>query len=294
LPTHPLRTNLLMLAGAMLWGGSFVVQRLSLATIGPLAYTGGRFLVGALVVALIRQWFKPAARAPALRVTGDARHPWLAGGLLGALVSVSIGAQQIGLGYTKVANAGFISSMYVVIVPVLSAALGQRVRLGTALGALCATAGLYFLSGEQGSLSYGDGVELFGAAVISVHMILTAAFTQRHDPLHLAFIQCIVCGALCLGAASLYETVHLEDFARSAFALFYGGALSVGIGYAIQMVAQREAVPSHAAVIFSMEGVFAALAAWIVLGETLSWHARGGCALVVIGCIVSQLMPARD
>ena len=286
--THHLRANLLMLTGALIWGCSFVAQRLSLGTIGPFLFTGTRFLLGALVISSISLWFKPppgAARRGA--------HPWRAGSVLGALVAVSICAQQIGLRYTKVANAGFISSMYVVIVPLLSLLLGQRVRLGTALGAALAALGLYYLSGEQWSLSYGDALELFGAAVISVQLLLIGKFTQKHDPLRLAVIQCIVCGVLCLSAAAVLETIRLEDIEHSLFTLFYGGAISVGVGYAIQVIAQRDAVPAHAAIIFSMEGVFAALAAWVVIGETLSWHAIVGCGLVVAGCMLSQLMPAR-
>jgi drug/metabolite transporter (DMT)-like permease len=277
-----------MLICALVWGCSFVAQRLSLATIGPYLFTGTRFLLGALVISGISLWLKPSSNT-----VRDRRCPWFAGCVLGTLVAVSILAQQIGMRYTKVANAGFISSMYVVIVPLLSVVLGQRIRLGTALGAGCAAVGLYYLSGENWSLSHGDALELFGAAVISVQLLLISAYTQKYDPLRLAVIQCVVCGVLCLGAATVMETIRLQDLARSAFTLFYGGAISVGVGYAIQMTAQRDAVPAHAAIIFSMEGVFAALAAWALIGETLSWHAIGGCALVVVGCVVSQLMPAR-
>jgi drug/metabolite transporter (DMT)-like permease len=288
LRTHHLRADLLMLLCALIWGCSFVAQRLSLATIGPFLFTAVRFLLGALVISLISLWLKPTATRS--RPPG---YPWRAGAVLGALVAVSILAQQVGMRYTKVANAGFISSMYVVIVPLLSVFMGQRVRLGTALGAACAAVGLYYLSGEHWKLSYGDGLELFGAAVISAQLLLISAYIQKHDPLRLAIVQCLVCGLLCLGAASVVETIRLQDLQRSVYTLLYGGAVSVGIGYAIQMLAQREALTSHAAIIFSMEGVFAALAAWILIGETLSWHAIGGCALVAAGCLFSQLMPAR-
>jgi drug/metabolite transporter (DMT)-like permease len=288
--THSLRADLLMLLAALIWGCSFVVQRLSLATIGPFLFTGVRFLLGALVVALLSHWLRPPAiQTPRVRVP----LPWAAGALLGVLVAASIAAQQIGLGYTKVANAGFISSMYVVIVPVLSVLLGQRLRLGIILGALCAAAGLYYLSGEHLTLSYGDGLELFGAAAISLQMMLLGTLTHRHDPLRLALIQNIVCAVVCLAVACAVETISWADIQRSAFAIFYCGALSVGVGYAIQAIAQKIAVPAHVSIIFSMEGVFAALAAWIIIGETLTWHAIGGCALVVLGCVLSQLLPDR-
>lgn len=290
LKTQSVRADLLMLLAALIWGCSFVAQRLSLATIGPFMYNGVRFLLGALVVAVFSPWLKRAARAP---LPARTSMPWGPGILLGLLVAISLGAQQVGLRYTKVANAGFISSMYVVIVPVLSLLGGQRLRVGIVLGALCAAVGLYYLSGEHLTLTYGDGLELFGAAAISLQLMLLGTLTQRHEPLSLALIQNIVCGVASLAVACAIETIHLADIQRSAFTIFYGGALSVGVGYTIQAIAQKDAVPAHAAIIFSMEGVFAALAAWIIIGETLSWHAIGGCALVVLGCVLSQLVPGR-
>jgi drug/metabolite transporter (DMT)-like permease len=295
LKTHSVRADLLMLLAALIWGGSFVAQRFSLATMGPFAFTGVRFLLGAVVVAGLSHWLSPPAVPSArnTRARALASLPWAPGALLGVLVAVSISAQQIGLRYTKVANAGFISSMYVVIVPLLSLLLGQRLRLGLILGALCAATGLYYLSGEHLTLAYGDAIELFGAAVISVQVMLYAPFTRKHDPLQLALIQNLVCAVVCLLVGAVLETTSLADLRNSALTLLYCGALSVGVGYAIQAVAQRDALPSHAALIFSMEGVFSALAAWIIIGETLSWHALGGCALVVLGCMLSQLMPGR-
>ena len=291
--THSLRADLLMLLAALIWGCSFVAQRLSLATIGPFFFTGIRFLLGALVVAGLSHWLK----ATDTTVRGDAaprqRWPWGPGIVLGVVVAISISAQQVGLAYTKVANAGFISSMYVIIVPILSLVTGQRLRWGIVAGALCATAGLYYLSGEHLTLGYGDGLELFGAAAISVQLMVLGSATQRHDPLRLALVQNTVCALVCLSVAAFIEPMRFRDIQHSAFAILYCGVLSVGVGYAIQAIAQKDALPAHAAIIFSMEGVFSALAAWIIIGETLSLHAIWGCALVVTGCVLSQVGPLR-
>ncbi len=292
--THPARADLLMLLAAMIWGGSFVAQRLSLAMIGPFLFNGLRFLLGGAVVALMSHGLRRSAAGS----RGSAKPlqrswPWAVGALLGVVVAISICAQQIGLAYTKVANAGFISSMYVVIVPVLSVAVGQRLRWGIVAGALCAAVGLYYLSGEQLTLGYGDGLELFGAAAISVQLMLLGTATQRHDPLRLALVQNLVCALVCLGVAAVVEHNRWSDIRHSTLLIFYGGALSVGVGYGIQAIAQRDAVPAHAAIIFSLEGVFSALAAWLIIGETLTPQAIWGCALVVIGCLLSQLAPLR-
>ncbi|WP_408504902.1 DMT family transporter [Paraburkholderia sediminicola] len=227
------------------------------------------------------------------REPGGARELLGAGVLLGVVLSASISLQQIGLQYTKVANAGFISSLYVVLVPLLGVLFRHRTGFGTWLGATLAAIGMYFLSiNEHFSILYGDWYQLAGALVISVQMMLVGRFALRHDTLMLALVQFVTCGFACLAVGLVIEPVSLAVIERAAPTILYGGALSVGIAYTIQVVAQKYAAPSHAAVIFSMEGVFAALAGWLVLGETLSARALSGCALMLAGLIVCQVMPA--
>ncbi|HEX3638262.1 MAG TPA: DMT family transporter [Paraburkholderia sp.] len=290
-----LRANLLMLIAAMIWGSAFVAQRLSLDAIGPFLFTGLRFLLGALVVLAMIVCARRAALAElSKREPGGARELFGAGVLLGLVLAASISLQQIGLQYTKVANAGFISSLYVVIVPLLGVLFRHRTGFGTWLGATLAALGMYFLSvNEHFSILYGDWYQLAGALVISVQMMLVGRFALRHDPLMLALVQFVTCGLACLVVGLAIEPVSLVGIERAAPTILYGGALSVGIAYTIQVVAQKHATPSHAAVIFSMEGVFAALAGWLVLGETLSARALFGCTLMLAGLIACQVMPAR-
>jgi drug/metabolite transporter (DMT)-like permease len=288
-----LRANLLMLIAAMIWGSAFVAQRLSLDAIGPFLFTGLRFLLGALIVlTLIVCVRRPALAELSRREPGGARELLGAGALLGVVLAASISLQQIGLQYTKVANAGFISSLYVVIVPLLGVLFRHRTGIATWLGASLAAVGMYFLSvDEHFSMLYGDWYQLAGALVISVQMMLVGRFALRHDTLMLALVQFVTCGVTCLAVGLAVEPVSLAVIARAAPTIAYGGALSVGVAYTIQVVAQKYAAPSHAAVIFSMEGVFAALAGWLVLGETLSTRAMFGCALMLAGLIVCQVMP---
>ncbi|SDQ13942.1 Permease of the drug/metabolite transporter (DMT) superfamily [Paraburkholderia fungorum] len=292
--THQhLRANLLMLIAAIIWGSAFVAQRLSFDAIGPFLFTGLRFLLGALVVLTMIVCVRRSALAEVTkRGPNGARELLGAGGSLGVVLAVSISLQQIGLQYTKIANAGFISSLYVVIVPLLGVLFRHRTGFGTWLGATLAAIGMYFLSvDEHFSMLYGDWYQLAGALVISVQMMLVGRFAQRHDTLMLALVQFVVCGLACLVVGLVIEPVSLTVIKRAAPTIAYGGALSVGVAYTIQVVAQRYAAPSHAAVIFSMEGVFAALAGWFVLGETLSERALIGCALMLAGLIVCQVMP---
>ncbi|CAG9256124.1 EamA-like transporter family protein [Paraburkholderia unamae] len=292
-----LRANLLMLAAALIWGSAFVAQRLSLDAIGPFLFTGLRFLLGAGVVTafvLVRRRVavRPASdsvAAPALFNGALLRS----GAVLGIVLAVAISLQQIGLGYTKIANAGFISSLYVVIVPMLGILLRHRTGVGTWLGAALAAVGLYFLSiNEHFSVMYGDWYQLGCALVISIQVMLVGHYAPRHDPLALSIVQFVACGVVCLAIGLVCEPLSAAAIVRAAPTILYGGALSVGVGYTLQVVAQRDAAPAHAAVIFSMEGVFAALAGWAALGETLTPRALAGCALMLTGLLACQLVPA--
>jgi drug/metabolite transporter (DMT)-like permease len=289
-----LRANLLMLIAAMIWGSAFVAQRLSLDAIGPFLFTGLRFLLGALVVLTMIVCVRRSSLAElSNHGPGGARELFGAGALLGVVLAVSISLQQIGLQYTKIANAGFISSLYVVIVPLLGVLFRHRTGIGTWLGATLAAVGMYFLSvNEHFSMLYGDWYQLAGSLVISIQMMLVGRFALRHDTLMLALVQFVTCGLVCLLVGLVIEPLSLATIVRAAPTILYGGALSVGIAYTIQVVAQQHAAPSHAAVIFSMEGVFAALAGWLVLDETLTARALFGCALMLAGLIVCQVMPA--
>ena len=292
-----LRANLLMLAAAMIWGSAFVAQRLSIDAIGPFLFTGLRFLLGATVVAALMAARR--GRVTPSQPAAAARLPQAAllrdGVVLGLLLAAAISLQQIGLRYTKIANAGFISSLYVVIVPLLAALRGQRTGAATGIGASLAALGLYLLSiDERFTVMDGDWYQLAGAFVIASQVMLMSRYARRHDPLSLALVQFVACGLACCAAALAAEPIRLTDIVRAAPTIAYGGALSVGIGYTIQAVAQRDAAPAHAAVIFSMEGMFAALAGWLVLGETLTPRALAGCALMLAGLIACQCLPARE
>ena len=289
------RANLLMIVAAMIWGFAFVAQRLSLDVIGPFLFTGLRFLLGAAVVLAL--CLRPAAGASRSELAGVFRAPARAwpGAIIGAVLAVAIALQQIGLQYTKVANAGFISSLYVVIVPLIGVALGHRTVTGTWLGALLAVAGMYFLSvNESFVVQSGDFYQLGCAVVVSLQVLLVGRFARSHDALALAFVQYATCGLLCLIVALICEPIRASAIAGAWPTILYSGAFSVGIGYTIQVVTQRDAAPAYAAVIFSMEGVFAAVAGWLVLGETLSLRALGGCALMLAGLIVCQCLPDRQ
>lgn len=279
------RADLLMLLIALIWGSTFVAQRLGMDAVGPLFFSGSRFILGAALL------------LPLIRLRGQAEHGsteslWRDGALLGAIIAIGINMQQIGLQYTSIANAGFITGLYVIIVPLLGVFLRHRLHGATWAGVVLAVTGMYFLS-VQGdfTVAKGDWLQLIGAFAWAAHMVLLSALSKRHDPIRLSVVQFFVCGVLCLILAALFEDTRMAQVLAAKWAIVYAGALSVGVGYTLQVVAQRHAIASHAAIIFSMESVFAALAAWLVLGEQLTRRGFFGCALILAGMLIAQLVP---
>jgi drug/metabolite transporter (DMT)-like permease len=207
---------------------------------------------------------------------------------------VGASLQQIGLVGTSAGKAGFITGLYVILVPLLGLFWGKKTHPAHWFGAVLAVAGLYLLSvRENFSVSGYDLVVLAGAFIWAVHVHLISRFSNRVGPLRLSVIQFAVCGLLSLAAAFLFETPALENVIDGRWPILYGAFLSVGLAYTLQVVAQRTADPSHAVVILSMEGAFAALGGWLVLEEILLVRDLVGSGLILIGVLTSQLLGNR-
>lgn len=289
MPRQALRADLLMLLTAMIWGAAFVAQRAGMEAIGPFLFTGLRFAMGALVLLPLFFW-KPA---------GAKHEPFnrglLAGGIaMGLALTLGINLQQVGLLFTSVTNSGFITGLYVIIVPLLGLALGHKTGMGTWLGASLAVVGMFLLSvGDNFQVASGDWLQLAGAFVWGVHVLLVGFFASRHDAIRLAVIQFITCAVVSLILAAVLEEIRFDAILQAGPALLYGGLIAVGIGYTLQVVAQQHAIPSHAAIILSLEAVFAAIAGAVFLSEELALKGYIGCALMFAGMLLAQLWPRK-
>ncbi len=285
-----LRADVLLLLTALIWGSAFVAQRIGMESMGPMLFNGLRFALGALVI--IPFAIGQRRRAPPERL--DRRRLFWGGALAGAILFVGAALQQVGLVYTTAGKAGFISGLYVVIVPLLSLMVSQRPGRGTWIGVGLATTGLYLLSVTRDlSMEWGDLVVLFSAVFWALHVLVLGWLVTRSDAIHLALLQFLICAGLSLLAAWVSEPISLDSTMAGLIPLLYGGVLSVGVGYTLQVVAQRDAVASHAAIILSLEAVFAALAGWLVLNEQLSVRELIGCTLMLCGMLFSQIGPIR-
>jgi drug/metabolite transporter (DMT)-like permease len=291
MPNHALRADLLMLLTALIWGTGFVAQTAGMDHIGPYLFSGLRFALGSLcLIPLILRNAKTARVPEPLLNRGMLR----AGIIMGLALALGINLQQVGLLFTSVTNSGFITGLYVIVVPLLGLLLGHKTGLGTWLGCLLAVVGMCLLSiGDNFHVASGDWLQLIGAFVWGGHVVLVSLFASRHDPIRLAFLQFATCSVVSLLLAVLFEPIALNAIIDAGPALLYGGIVAVGVGYTLQVVAQKHAIASHAAIILSLEAVFAAIAGAWILGEALQLRGYIGCGLMLAGMLLALLWPKK-
>lgn len=281
-----LKADLLMVLTAAIWGSTFVAQQLGMDGVGPFTYTGARMLLGVALIAPLWRWRGgPFASLPVQPSQGL----WGAGLLLGLVLFCAINLQQVGLLGTSVSNAGFITGLYVVLVPVLLRLGGTHITRQAWIAVALATAGLYFLSVKpDAGIAAGDWLQLGGALLWAVHVLLVGRLTRRHDPLRLSVLQYLVAGLLSLAVALAQESITLAGLEQAAGAIAWGGLLSIGVAYTLQAIVQRDALASHAAVIYSSEGLFSALGGWLVLNEQIGLRGWSGAALLLAAMLLAQ------
>ena len=289
--TRLLKSDGLLLLTAIIWGFAFVAQRVGMDYVGPFTFNAIRFALGGFVLIpfiLIKNKREISETTP--RADENGKILVQGGCLAGVILFFGASLQQVGLVYTTAGNAGFITGLYVVIVPILGLMFKFRANSGTWIGAVLAAVGLYFLSvTENLTIAYGDLLVLIGAFLWATHVLVIGFLSPRTDPLKLAMTQFLVCSLLSLMTAMIYEDITFHSIKDAAIPILYGGVLSVGVAYTLQVVAQRNAHPAHAAILLSLEAVFAAIGGWIMLDEQLTSRGFIGCGLMLAGMLISQL-----
>ncbi len=278
-----LKSDLILLLAAFIWGSSFAAQRVAAEHLGPFLFNGLRFLVGAAVLfPLVR--FQPRIARRNL--------PWVA--LAGSVLFLASFLQQVGMKYTTAGNAGFITGLYVVLVPLLLViGLRQQVGWATWVAAMVATLGTLLLStGGELRVNPGDALELAGALAWAVHVILVGWLARRVDVLSFVIGQNLISGLLNLVCAGMWDLPTLPGLLPAGWTVLFTGVFSIGAGFALQAQGQKHAPASDAALILSLEAVFAAVFGFLLLGERLAPLQLLGCGLILAAILTVQLRPA--
>lgn len=299
------RANLLLVLTALIWGLGFVAQRLGADHMGAMSFNAVRFAIGAasllpLIWWLSRQRRRRAAalavypEPPAGRVSAPAAHPsrspWLPGLVVGLVLFSAATLQQIGIADTTAGKAAFITGLYLLIVPLIGLALGSRVSPAVWVGIALALPGLWLLSvtgAGFGTIATGDLLVLASAVFWAIHILVIDRFIRTVDALQLSAVQFGSCALLSAGAALLVEPDPFGGMRPALTAILYSGLVAVGVAYTLQVVAQRNAKPSHAALLLSLETVFGALGGWLILSEVMTGRMLLGATLMMAGILVS-------
>ncbi|MDO4331417.1 MAG: DMT family transporter [Eubacteriales bacterium] len=282
------KSSLLLFLAAVIWGVAFVAQSVGMEYMGPLTFNGARFLIGAVVLLPVI-WYREHKKAGEKEKGG--RKEVLAGGVCcGLALCIASLLQQFGILYTTVGKAGFITTLYIIIVPVCGIFLRKKVGAKIWIGALIAVIGMYLLciSGNF-SISKGDSFVLGCAFAFSVHILVVDYFSPKTNGVKLSCMQFFTSGVICTILALFLERPDLHALTAGIVPLLYAGVMSCGVAYTLQVIGQKNVEPTIASLILSLESSVSVLAGWILLDQKLSVRELSGCALVFAAVILVQL-----
>ena len=295
----------LLFLTAVVWGVAFVAQSVGMDYVGPFTFNCIRCLIGAVVLVpciwFLDRWKQRPDSASCGRESAgapggasDGGHALLAGGICcGLALFVASNLQQIGIQYTTVGKAGFITALYIVMVPVFGIFLKKRAGIRVWVSVALAVAGLYLLCiTDRLALGKGDILVLLCAVVCAVHIVVVDHFSAKTDGVRMSCIQFLVCGLLSGVCMLITEHPGMRLILQAWQPILYAGVFSCGVGYTLQIVGQKGTDPTVASLILSLESVVSVLAGWLLLGQRLSVRELGGCALMFAAILLAQ-MPER-
>lgn len=294
------RNSLLLLLTATIWGTSFVAQSVGMDYIGPITFTflrnitGGLFLIPCI-------WFMRKRNEKTKETSAEnkplvSKTEWIGGICCGVALCAAGNFQQIGIAHTTVGKAGFITALYVVIVPLLGLFVKKKVPRIVWFCVVLSVIGLYLLCMTEGnfSLAYGDFLVFLCAIMYSIHILIIDYFSPKGDGVVISCIQFLVCGILSGIIMLFVEDFSLTNVLAAAFPILYAGVLSSGVGHTLQIVGQKDMNPTVASLILCLESVVSALAGWIILHEVLSTRELFGCLLMFVAIVLAQIpMPSK-
>jgi drug/metabolite transporter (DMT)-like permease len=288
-----IQANVLLLITAAIWGFAFVAQRVGSQYVGVFTFNGIRFALGSislipLIIYLDKR--KKIGNSNEINNEVSTKKTIVSGILAGTILYTGSTLQQVGLTYTTAGKASFITALYMVIIPVIGIILGHKIGRKSWIGVGFAVIGLYLLSiNENFNIGYGDMLELICSIFFALHILTIDYFCNKVDPLKLSCIQFATSAGLSLISAFIFENITISGISNALIPILYGGFLSTGVAYTLQVVAQKNAKPSHAAIIMSMESVFGAIGGALLLGEIMTTKAYIGCIFIFAGILIPQI-----
>ena len=295
------RNTFLLILTAFIWGVAFVAQSVGNAYVGPWTFTASRSVIGAFflipcIAFLDKLKAKEISSSNNAAVKDEPKNTktLIIGGICcGTALAIASMLQQYGIAYTTVGKAGFITALYIIIVPILGIFFKRNPGLRVWISVLLAVAGLYFLCMTDSlSLGKGDLLVMLCALVFSFHILIIDHFSPMVDGVRMACIQFAVVAVICGIPALIFEQPSLSSILDAWAPILYAGMLSSGVGYTLQIVAQKNYDPTVASLIMSLESVFSVLAGWVILGQSLTPRELFGCALM-FGAIILVQLPDR-
>ena len=287
--------SLILMLTALIWGTAFAFQRAGMEQIGPLTFVASRMTLSAAVVGLVSILHKKRASRNGMEAKADVRHTVKGGVCCGAVLALASIFQQTGIVYTTAGKAGFITALYILIVPVINHVFfRKRSNWIVWLSVLLGVAGMYLLCmTESLSLSRGDALICVCAVLFSAHILCCDHFVRMGDPINISVVQFITATLVTWTAAFILETPSLKTIIPAVIPILYCGIMSGGVGYTLQLVAQKRTDPTVASLLMSFEAVFAVIAGALLLHEKMSARELLGCAVMLTAIIAVQLPVKR-
>lgn len=284
-----MKNNILLVLTALIWGCAFVAQSVGMDFVGPFTFNMARFLIGAIVLLPVI-WFMDRQRKTGAE-KGAGQKTLIIGGICcGIALAVASTLQQWGILFTTVGKAGFITAMYIVIVPLLGIFIGKKVRPLIIGCVAIAVVGFYFLCmTESLRLGLGDFLVLLCAIAFSIHILVIDHFSPKVDGVKMSAIQFLTAAIISAVPTLLWEQPVLTEILQAWQPVLYAGVMSCGVAYTLQIIAQKNADPTVASLLLSLESVFSVLAGWVLLGQELSLKELFGCVLIFCAIILAQL-----
>ena len=284
-----MKNNILLVLTALIWGCAFVAQSVGMDYVGPFTFNMARFLIGAILLLPVI-WFMDRQRKTGAE-KGAGQKTLIIGGICcGIALAVASTLQQWGILFTTVGKAGFITAMYIVIVPLLGIFIGKKVRPLIIGCVAIAVVGFYFLCmTESLRLGLGDFLVLLCAIAFSIHILVIDHFSPKVDGVKMSAIQFLTAAIISAVPTLLWEQPVFTEILQAWQPVLYAGVMSCGVAYTLQIIAQKNADPTVASLLLSLESVFSVLAGWVLLGQGLSLKELFGCLLIFCAIILAQL-----